>query len=857
MPLYCDTVIELKKKGKHLSLTEKPTPQGPIVIDIDFRSTNNEPVYTNEDVKTFIGAINELLIETLDVDVSDMHCYVLENNYIRKNGNEYKSGLHLMYPFVCTNAKVKFAIRDEIIRQHQDGTLECFQNKDITNNIEDIYDKRVIKSNSWFMYGSGKDKSKPYLLTTIYDHDLDQVPLEEIDQHMLPINCSIRKYDETDLVLIKSTSKIISNDTQADQTAIEQHIEQQMQQHGQHHQQIDYNSNLSDMLFETSNSIIIENAQLLTGILSKKRANSYDDWINVGFCLHNIDLSLLPTWEKFSQQSKKYKRGECEKLWLTMKNDGYRMGSLHMWAKMDNPKEYIKFKNKRVQASLEESLIGGAHYDIAKVLFDSWNGQFAFTMSDKTKIWFEFVHHRWETIENGISLRNKIPEELVDQYLKHAHKLSQKAIQLPEGNADKDKNLKHVELCYKMRHKLRTTTYQNNVMSQCENLFHDQKLLKKLDENKDLMGFNNGTFDIVNNEFRPGRPEDFITMSTDINYIPLQEGLKDKDFKRRYNEVDRFLTQIMPEPEMKQYIIDFLASSLWGNVKEESFPIWTGTGSNGKSVLVQLMEETLGDYKCTLPISILTQKRNASNAASPELAQIQGKRFGVYQEPEPNATIHVGHMKELTGGDKICARALFQGIREFHPQITQVLTCNKLPNIPSNDGGTWRRLKVVHFSQKFVDNPTKANEQPIDRTLKEKIKTWNEPFMSMLIDRLPHYIKHGLEEPPQVTQHTKIYQQESDVMLEFINENIDTTDDNSDRLRSGDVYNAFKYWYRENYSDNRCPSKSEVKNYIINTVRPMEKKEWVGLRLTTDCSSSGGVFMNKPKNNVVSALDKM
>lgn len=850
MELYSDAMIELQQQGKHMSITEKHIEQGPIMIDLDFRSSTNEPVYTQDDVKNFIQAINKLLFATLDIEVSDMDCYVMENNNIRKNGEEYKSGLHLMYPFVCTTPDVMFAIRDDIINQHNEGTLECFQNKNLVNQIDDIFDKAVIKSNNWFLYGSGKCESKPYLLTTIYNDTVEPMTLGDFDFTTLPIMCSIRKFDQDDRLVVKSTSKIIScgsscvNEAPVASMTVNQTLPEQINQ--------------PSSLFESSNSIVVENARALTAILSKKRANSRDGWISVGFCLHNIDRNLLSTWDDFSKKSKKYKKGECAKLWETMKYDGYQIGSLHLWAKQDNPKEYNEFRRKRVQESIQESLrhpSGGAHYDIAKVLYDSYNGQFAFTMSEKAKMWYEFQNHRWESIENGISLRNKIPEELVDQYLKHAHKLMQESIPLPEGNADKDKNLKHVELCQKMRNKLRTTPYQNNVMSQCENLFHDQKLLKKLDENKNLLGFNNGTYDILNNEFRPGRPEDFITMTTNINYIPLEEGLKDTDFKRRYREVDTFLGQIMPDPDMKQYIIDFLASSLWGNVKDESFPIWEGTGSNGKSLLVQLMEETLGDYKCTLPISILTQKRNASNAASPELAQIQGKRFGVYQEPEPNAVIHVGHMKELTGGDKISCRALFQGIREFHPQITQVLLCNKLPKIPSNDGGTWRRLKAVNFGQKFVDNPTKANEHQIDRSLKEKIKTWVEPFMSLLINRLPYYLEHGLKEPAQVTQHTKNYQQESDVMLEFINDNIETTDDPNDRLRVSDVYTAFKNWYRENYSDNRCPSKSEMKTHLVNTVRPLEKKMWVGLRLTT--YEGEGLFSSKPQNSIVSALDKM
>ena len=171
---------------------------------------------------------------------------------------------------------------------------------------------------------------------------------------------------------------------------------------------------------------------------------------------------------------------------------------------------------------------------------------------------------------------------------------------------------------------------------------------------------------------------------------------------------------------MRIYLLKLLSSYLQGHIPDEKFHIATGSGSNGKSLSIDLLMYALGDYAVTLPITILVKKRNASNAASPELAMIKGRRFGVFQEPEGNDKIHVGQMKELTGGDPIAGRHLFKDQIVFVPQFKLAVTTNILPKIDSNDGGTWRRLRVTPFELSFVDNPKEPHERKKDRKLKEK-----------------------------------------------------------------------------------------------------------------------------------------
>ena len=102
-----------------------------------------------------------------------------------------------------------------------------------------------------------------------------------------------------------------------------------------------------------------------------------------------------------------------------------------------------------------------------------------------------------------------------------------------------------------------------------------------------------------------------------------------------------------------------LAAALDGTNKNQTFNIYTGTGRNGKSKLVELLGYVMGDYKGTVPITLITSKRTTIGGASPEIAQLKGKRYACMQEPSENMTINEGVMKELTGGDPLTGRALY------------------------------------------------------------------------------------------------------------------------------------------------------------------------------------------------------
>ena len=326
-------------------------------------------------------------------------------------------------------------------------------------------------------------------------------------------------------------------------------------------------------------------------------------------------------------------------------------------------------------------------------------------------------------------------------------------------------------------------------------------------------------------------------MSTNINFIPFDKNSKE------VRGIYKFMSEILTIVEVRDYVLKLMATFLSGSTKSEKFHVWSGSGGNGKSKLIELLEMSMGDYAGKMNISNLTQKRGNAGSANPELARTKGKRFINMQEPDEHCKLNVGLMKEMTGGDKIIARALYKEPIEFKPQFKMVLTCNDKPELPPDDEGTWRRVVLVEYASKFRHDPMGSwynsenikltlekhleniklrvksdywvpdsieNPQfPIDESLNLKFEDWAEPFMSLLINIYKENRNIDLKEPLQVKEYTKKYREQSEHFKEFINDKI-IIDNSSDKiLRLDEIYNEYKLWYKSSYP--QCNS-SKTKN---------------------------------------------
>ena len=163
------------------------------------------------------------------------------------------------------------------------------------------------------------------------------------------------------------------------------------------------------------------------------------------------------------------------------------------------------------------------------------------------------------------------------------------------------------------------------------------------------------------------------------------------------------------------------------------------------------------------------------------------------------------------------ARALYKEPVEFKPMFKLLLLCNTLPNVPSDDGGTWRRIRVVEFTSKFVDDPQESNEFKIDYELTDKMREWPEHFMSMLLEVYKVYLKEGIVEPPEVLKCTMEYKAQNDHVALYL---LNRVEKNANAFLSlDDIYTDFKTWIKDDgIVMPKMPSKQDIEKYLVRTM---------------------------------------
>ena len=227
----------------------------------------------------------------------------------------------------------------------------------------------------------------------------------------------------------------------------------------------------------------------------------------------------------------------------------------------------------------------------------------------------------------------------------------------------------------------------------------------------------------------------------------------------------KFLNEIFEnDKEVIAYIQRVFGYALTSSTREQCMFILTGDGSNGKSLLLEILNEAMGSYADTSNVDILLEKHNQSSGNLGDIARLNGIRCITTDEAKLNDKLNESAIKTMTSGiGKIVARFLYGKEFAFIPKMKIFMATNYKPTIRGTDHGIWRRIKIIPFNIIIPDE-----EQ--DKDLKYKLKDEMSKILGWMIKGCIEWQKNGLSEPKKFKNAQKDYRSEMDVVQRWIDE---------------------------------------------------------------------------------------
>lgn len=302
-----------------------------------------------------------------------------------------------------------------------------------------------------------------------------------------------------------------------------------------------------------------------------------------------------------------------------------------------------------------------------------------------------------------------------------------------------------------------------------------------------LLNCSNGTVDLSTGELRPYSREDLLTCMAPVDYVPDAPCELWESFLYQIMDVKR-------NPKAADNLVVFLQRALGyaltGSTREQCLFILWGSGANGKSTLLNLVKEVLGNYAMHTPTDTLLSKSRSGDIPT-DVARLDGPRFVTASEVDRGRRLAESLVKELTGQDTVSARFLYGEYFDFQPQFKLFLSTNNKPVIRGVDNAIWRRIKMIPFNVQFGE----GKDLPKDDNLADKLRDEAQGILAWLVRGCLYWQEEGLETPAEVTAAIAEYRYEMDALAEFIDDRCLVAPGLNVTAR--EIYSAYCGWAEE------------------------------------------------------------
>ena len=329
-----------------------------------------------------------------------------------------------------------------------------------------------------------------------------------------------------------------------------------------------------------------------------------------------------------------------------------------------------------------------------------------------------------------------------------------------------------------------------------------------------------GAVDLRNGTMRPARREDYMTRTTAV--APGGECRLWQSFLSRITGGDE---------DLERYLQRMCGYAVTGVTREHALFFLYGTGANGKSVFLNTIAGSMGDYARTAPIEAFIDSKNERHPT--DLAGLQGARLITAVETEDGRRWAESKLKALTGGDRIAARFMRQDFFEFTPQFKLLVAGNHKPGLRTVDEAMRRRFNLLPFT---VTIPPSERDAELTDKLREE---WGG-ILHWVIDGCLAWQSEGLHAPKAVTDATASYLAAEDALARWI-EDCTEKKDGAWESATG-LFSSWKQW-TDTAGEYAGSQKRFSDNLVARGFSPMRTKAargFSGIRMRANVATDVG-----------------
>jgi phage/plasmid-associated DNA primase len=831
--------------------------KSPLRFDIDIRKkavapyrSNPERLYNEKLIRDIVEFIHKLMHQTCEnsnttIDAKELSCAVIEKSEPTFDGDKIKDGFHLFFPY--------FIVYND------------YQNKFFTDGLRESMIHHMKNDKDWSRSGC----------EITFDHvgkvanvvmGCRKFATAKSDYRLKYVLDGNRKRIANIGMMLPELKFASSYSINCATT---------YQVHGRQLTKVLQGDNTSANAMEIQNNYDMITRLGMLEALNPRRTTNYNDWIHLGMLLHSIgagDDRFKQLWMNCSKREpNRYvdsgSGGNADQMshdkWRSFKtNYSPSLQRLMNMIRVDNPSEYQRIKGSECATHLEFNIFGegvaGLRNNeiftdriIAEIFGTLYKGTIMSLVipnaqpTRPTQVryqWYTFEGHRW-ILHDDI---RHIERMVLDLFA-----LIQMVLNgwVTIHRDERMTNIKH-----EFDRRVRQHEFLNKVMAALPTYTRNEQPVE-FDRKEFLLHCTNGVLELNKLDedghvlFRPGVPEDYISLTTDITY-PLRSN---EEIKALLLEA---LEQIFPDPQLRQEFIDAMAYTITGICTQKMALVANGEGNAGKSFVVKLMEATVGGYQRKASTALMLRHKVDPGGATPALTHLRKVRLAFIDEMEDKVSVDEATFKRLTGLDTLYTRGMFQEAAEkaMNVNFTLYISANKFINCGDEDA-VHIRIYVIKFISHFSYNaPSDKKTQKLHNHYPIRdlpINAMATEFLKILAET---YAKHIAEDPnwrplcplmKQYANEARMLQNPIEAFVRWLvhNKFIEYNNGGDDFISYQQMHNQFLEYHRKSkYKRDEFEKgiTKSLKNAFPNVVEEIEcvSGRWNKFSLNVNCQIS-------------------